>query len=381
MKSTINRRSLLAALKVMKKVTSSKTRYGGELSILAYAKIIPGVDSLELVGTDYEKTLRLTVSTESNANPEEAFTLPVMDAIKIINSMTGENVSLSQSAGILTITSGPTSYTLTAVDAGLYPDTEMKSDPLPETFSVEKTELTRTLELTLPFTFKEEIRRNLMGVSIKVFDSFAEFIATDGHRLGKVRRKLDSKETVDSIILPREAGLLLVQAMKYVKEDSVVSVGITDRFFRFSLPNVTLEGRLIEGRFPDVDQIIPKSQAHSLNIDAAELTTGLKVIAGASPNRIKPTCISLKPGLMTLTSEPSETGQASHRVNVKYAGPDIAIGLNASLVLDMLKLAGKGERVTMEYSESLKPITFRFDSEPDFLAIVMPLRIEWSPNT
>ena len=138
-----------------------------------------------------------------------------------------------------------------------------------------------------------------------------------------------------------------------------------------------LTTRLIEGRFPNVDPIIPRENDKKIEVDRERLLNSLEIVSVMSSDKIKPVKLSLSPGALRLESERAEYGDAADEIPVEYDGEPFQIGFNAHYLADVLRRANHGDAVKLELTGPLNPCLIHLPNDPSFLSVVMPLRIEW----
>ena len=170
-------------------------------------------------------------------------------------------------------------------------------------------------------------------------------------------------------------------ALKWAGEKGkTVKVHYDDRDFAFTTDAMKMTGRLIKGKFPCVDAMIPKGSFRTVDADTATLASVVSGIASMSSEYIKPIKITLEPGKLTAESERSDYGDAKQVMPVYVRGDDgtpFRIGFNAAYLGDVLKCAKGHATVRMGFNGALNPALVTFPEELGFTAVVMPLRIEW----
>jgi DNA polymerase-3 subunit beta len=126
-----------------------------------------------------------------------------------------------------------------------------------------------------------------------------------------------------------------------------------------------------------VDPIIPKDNDKLVEVNRERMLNSLKIVSLMSTEKIKPVKLSLTPGTLRLESERAEYGDAADEISVDYGGGPFEIGFNARYLMDVLTVASHGEVIKLEMKGPLNPCLMHVPSDPTFLSVVMPLRIEW----
>ncbi len=371
-KFNINRRELIAALKVVNRVTDQN----GSKPVLSNVRIETGGQGITISATDYEHYLELSIPAQVESAGE--ITLPSRKVIKLLQGFKSDRVEFDYSDPDflwVSIISPQCTVRLPFCDPGLYPSWDAD---VPARFEIDGAELDRAIELTITCCQTDETRKNLMGTHLTVRDGTATFTATDGHRLAHIHKPVDMKSTdFPEIILPRAFLETWEKALKWSGADQPVAVHYDERHFSFHARDCMMGGRVIEGRFPHIESMIPQSYEHSFQIPPKEFAEMIAGVAVMSSERIKPVKLALIPGQVSVQSERAEYGDTTWRHDVCYDGETFTIGFNGAYVLDVLKGANGHKSVTVEFNGPLHPIGFTFPDEPGYQAVVMPLRIEW----
>lgn len=196
-------------------------------------------------------------------------------------------------------------------------------------------------------------------------------VATDGHRLALAIRQLPTAGPAMSGIVPRKA---VQEVARIVGSGEEVQIAISDNQFMLRMPNVLLMARLIEGTFPNYEQVVPRAHPHRVTLSRAALTAALRRVSVLSEERTKPVRFLLSPGQLKLTANSPDYGEAEEQMEAEFAGEEIAIGFNSRYVLDALGAQG-GEQVLVEMKDGLSPGVFKSFEEDGTLCVIMPMRI------
>src|SRR5260370_8173583 len=140
------------------------------------------------------------------------------------------------------------------------------------------------------------------------------------------------------------------------------------------MANVLLMARLIEGTFPNYDQVVPRAHPHRVTLSRAALSAGVRRVAVLSEERTKPVRFLFSPGMLKLTANSPDYGEAEEQMEAQFAGEGIAIGFNSRYVLDTLG-AQAGEQVLIELKDGLSPGVFKTFNDEETLCVTMPLRV------
>mgnify|MGYP001501088440 FL=1 len=273
------------------------------------------------------------------------------------------------------ITCGASELRLPSVEVGLYP--QPKIEELNQQLKISALDLAQCIDLTLFASQTNESRRNLMGVALSMTeDQRTRWQATDGHRLAQVIQPVEDMNfgEVTEIILPRKALMEIRKVCELMGE--MVDITFDERVAQFSGNRIHFKTRLIEGKFPNCDPIIPKDNDLRATIHRENLIHSLRIVSAISTEKLRPVKLNLEANQLKLESEKTEFGEASDEFTVNYDGKPFEIGFNTRYLLDVLNVM-KSEEILMEFKNSMSPSVIREPNNDIFLSVLMPLRTEW----
>ena len=273
------------------------------------------------------------------------------------------------------ITCGASELRLPSVEVGLYP--QPKIEELNQQLKISALDLAQCIDLTLFASQTNESRRNLMGVALSMTeDQRTRWQATDGHRLAQVIQPVEDMNfgEVTEIILPRKALMEIRKVCDLMGE--MVDITFDERVAQFSGNRIHFKTRLIEGKFPNCDPIIPKDNDLRATIHRENLIHSLRIVSAISTEKLRPVKLNLEANQLKLESEKTEFGEASDEFTVNYDGKPFEIGFNTRYLLDVLNVM-KSEEIQMEFKNSMSPSVIREPNNDIFLSVLMPLRTEW----
>jgi DNA polymerase-3 subunit beta len=153
-----------------------------------------------------------------------------------------------------------------------------------------------------------------------------------------------------------------------------VQVSVSDNQFVLQMPSTLLMARLIEGTFPNYEQVVPKAHPRRITVAKAALSAALRRVSVLSEERTKPVKLTLSPGMLKLAAYHPDFGEAEESLEVEYAGEEITIGFNSRYLLDALT-AQTGEQIVLEMKDGMSPGVVRSLEEDGALCVIMPMRI------
>ena len=375
MKLSIEKNLLVNALQVITPLTDKSSSKPILSNFLLEAKLKEGGGVVKLSATDYE----ISISGEFPAKVEEpgVACISARKVLEVCREFSSEEVRISSDEQLwVTLEGGPSRLRLPSVEVGLYP--HMDPPELPNRFTMNSRELRQCIELTTFAAMTNETRKNLMGVCLRMTGGNSmQWVATDGHRLAQVTREAKEMQSNDppEIIVPRKAMLEMLRVLEQYEE--TVEVAFDERHLLLTAGKTLLMTRLIEGKFPNVEQVIPKDSDRTVLVNRERMIHALKIVSFMSQDKIKPVKMTLEPDLLRLESERAEFGDVLDELPVEYAGENMKIGFNARYLLDVFNVIQQSPEVKMKLKGSLNPCLIEIPNDSGFLSVVMPLRIEW----
>jgi len=257
----------------------------------------------------------------------------------------------------------------------------MKEDEFPRTtkptgtrlFKVKRANLEKMISRTIFAVANDEVRRNLSGVCIDTVEGDkVRMVATDGHRLSMVEAELGGDVDVNfsGVIVPKKGITEFKRILAEAGEE--VEIGLLQNQIILSTSDVFTSTKLIEGRFPDYMQYIPKDNDKILIIDRAGFIGSLrrmKILSGNN-NVVR---IKLKKGSLTVTSDDPLSGEGREEMDASYDGPALDVALNAGFLAEALGTMDS-EKVRMELQDELSAIKVVPEGDSGYVYIVMPVR-------
>ncbi len=294
----------------------------------------------------------------------------------IVKSLPGQEVELEkQDNHWLELRSEKSRFRLVGMPADEFP--ALPSHTQTKTFTIPAAELARMIDRTIFCVSTDDNRHNLSGVFCESpKQKTLRMVATDGHRLAFAEHDFGIDIPIErGVIVPRKGFQELRRVLEGDKEPLTnVELGFSGNSGVLRAGNVVLTTRLVEGQFPDYEQVIPKSAEKIAKIKRSTLAEALKRVSLLSQGRAYGVRLTLEPGKLELVAEDPELGDAHETLDVDYKGDRLTIGFNARYILDVLALISD-EGVVCELTDDLSPGVLKPIEDPGFLAVVMPMRI------
>jgi DNA polymerase-3 subunit beta len=197
-------------------------------------------------------------------------------------------------------------------------------------------------------------------------------VATNGHRLAKMAVKLEVGASDDDLIVPPKA---LQQVERLFDAEDELQIARSESHLGFRTARTEVYTRLIEGPYPNYEQVLPKTHDKECLADRGELTAAIKRMAIVASDQTHRVRLSFAPEKLALAVQTPDLGEAEDELPIQYEGAPIDIGFNAQYLLEVLRYIGSDE-VKVRLSAPERPATFEpVGGEHDYLCLVMPLRL------
>jgi DNA polymerase III subunit beta len=244
---------------------------------------------------------------------------------------------------------------------------------------IDSSVLSDMIEKTIYSVSSDETRYHLNGVYFEKYTASGKtlyrMVATDGHRLSLVDRELEAKGSAlppQGVIIPRKGLFEIKKLLDHVGGECEMAVEGSQLIVRHQ--STVLMVRLIEGKYPNYQQLIPQKLSSHVMVHRETLLSSLKRVSLLSNQKYKGVTLSLSQGRMEITSNNPELGDAKEEIEIRYKGGDLKIGFNARYMLDVLNSFDDDE-VDIELNDQLSPGILRPHNDSSYTCVVMPMRI------
>lgn len=341
------------------------------LPVLANVLIRKNDGRIELTASDLEIQVRTTIELEGDAG-SFATTVGARKLIDILRSLPADQVvTLSSSQSKLTLQGGKSRFTLQTLPADDFPLVQEAADFGP-TFSVPQKTLKGLINQVHFAMAVHDIRYYLNGILFVAEGTNLVLVATDGHRLALAQAKLADAIPKQEVILPRKTVLELQRLLK--DEDSPIEMQFAGNQAKFVFSGMEFVTKLVEGKFPDYNRVIPKNHRNALTVGRQPLLASLQRAAILTSEKFKGVRINIEPGTLRIASNNAEQEEAKEELEIDYAGDEIEIGFNVTYLMDVLSNSSV-DMVKVELQDTNSSALFTVPDQPGFKYVVMPMRI------
>jgi len=329
---------------------------------------------LRLAATDLE----VGIHGVHKAEVEEAggVTVSARKLHEIVRELPDEDVKLSTTDNhYVQVDCARAHFTLAGTSIEEYPTLPgAKPEKL---LTIQSVVLAQMIDRTMYATCADETRYNLNGVYVEVLADSGRLrmVATDGHRLACVDRAVGEglEDLPAGIIIPRK-GLAELKRLVDEEDAEEIEIGFEGNSGLARKGEVTLVMRLIEGEFPNYQQVIPKDGGKRLTVPTEPLVRALRRVHLLSSQQSHAVQMEINEGQIAISARNPDLGEAREELDVDYAGEALEIGFNARYLLDALQALGSKE-IVMGLHDALSPVQVRPADDDESLAVVMPMRL------
>lgn len=341
------------------------------LPILANVLIRKTGAQVEFTTSDLEIQVRTTVEFEGDAGNFNT-SVGARKLIDILRALPADQtVSLTANQNKLTLQGGKSRFTLQTLPAEDFPLVQEAADFGP-TFSVPQKTLKSLIGQVHFAMAVHDIRYYLNGILFVAEGKQLTLVATDGHRLALASATLDVEMPRQEVILPRKTVLELQRLLK--DEDTPIEMRFAGNQAKFTFSGMEFVTKLVEGKFPDYNRVIPKNHRNSVTLGRAPLLASLQRAAILTSEKFKGVRLNFEPGLLRIVSSNAEQEEAKEELEIDYTGEPIEIGFNVTYLVDALANMSQ-EMVKIELQDPNSSALMTIPEHAGFKYVVMPMRI------
>jgi len=342
------------------------------LPILANVLVRKTGGQVQLTTSDLEIQIRTTVELGGDEGTF-ATTVGARKLIDILRTMPADqSVSLESSAAKLILKGGKSKFTMQSLPAEDFPLVQESANFGPA-FSVPQKALKGLLAQVSFAMAVHDIRYYLNGILFVAEGNKLSLVATDGHRLAFASATLDVEVPKQEVILPRKTVLEL-QRLLSDKDDSAIEMQFAGNQAKFTFGGMEFVTKLVEGKFPDYNRVIPRNHHNIIVLGRAPLLASLQRTAIMTSEKFKGVRLNVEPGSLRVASNNAEQEEAVDELDIDYGGDAIEIGFNVTYLIDALQNMSQ-DMVRIELSDGNSSALLTIPDNEHFKYVVMPMRI------
>jgi DNA polymerase-3 subunit beta len=372
MKITVERADLLKSLGHVHRVVERRNT----IPILANVLIKAEKSKLGFKATDLDLEITETIAAE--VGPSGSTTVPAHMFYEIVRKLPeGAQIVLeaSNDRAVLAIKAGKSRFTLQTLPESDFPD--LAAGDMTHKFKLGAADLKKLIDKTQFAISTEETRYYLNGIYLHTAGTgkaaTLRAVATDGHRLAQYELPLPSGASgMPGVIVPRKT---VGEVQRLIEDaEAEVSIELSQGKIRFTLNDVVLTSKLIDGTFPDYARVIPQGNDKELTVDKKEFEQAVDRVSTVSSERGRAVKLSLSNGKLMLSVTNPDSGSATEEIEVEYGSDPLDIGFNSRYLLDIAAQI-EGEAAVLKLADPGSPTLIQDRDAKGALYVLMPMRV------
>ena len=367
MKFTITREALLKPLQLVAGVVERRQT----LPVLSNVLLVAEGDQLSLTGTDLEVEM---VGRTQLLEPAQAgeITVPAKKLMDICKSLPDQStIEITQEEHRVILQAGRSRFMLSSLPANEFPNIDEVEGQIE--LSLPQAQLRRVIDRTAFAMAQQDVRYYLNGLLLEVKSDELRAVATDGHRLATCGVSVDlAIEGKTQVIVPRKAVLELAKLM--TDPESNVELVLSNNHVRAQVGDYTFTSKLVDGKFPDYERVIPRNGNKVLVADRQALRQVFARTAILSNEKYRGVRLLMEDNNLQVVANNPEQEQAEESIGVEYQGELLEIGFNVSYLQDVLSVLS-GDDMKMTLADANSSAVMEETDGGDALYVVMPMRL------
>lgn len=362
----ISREALLKPLQLVSGVVERRQT----LPVLSNVLLVLNGNELSLTGTDLEVELVGRVQVDS-AHSHGAVTVPARKLLDICKSLADDAMlEISLAENKFTVKAGRSRFSLTTLPASEFPNVEEEADTF--SLTLPQTKLGELLDSTSFAMAQQDVRYYLNGMLFEVSPDYLRVVSTDGHRLAM--ETLDVSNDIaatQQLILPRKG---VMELSRLLGDEGEITLVFGQNHIRAAVADFTFTSKLVDGKFPDYNRVLPKGGNKVVMGDCQALRQGFSRASILSNEKYRGVRVVLTAGELRIFANNPEQEEAEEVVAVDYQGEELEMGFNVSYLIDVLStLRSSQAKITLLDANSSALI--ESSDESNAMYVVMPMRL------
>ncbi len=372
MKIEIEKKDLMAVLSKTQNIVEKRNTMPVLLNVLIEASN----DKIKLFATDLE--VSLTDEAKATIIQPGKAAINAKNLFEIVKELSDTTIQLTKKENNwLEIKQNKSVFNIVGISAEEYP--VFPSYSTQEFMKINAKVLSEMIEKTIFSVSTDETRYHLNGVYFEHYQNegkaYYRMVATDGHRLSVIDKdalSTVSKHKVEGVIIPRKGLFEIKKILDVIDGEFEMAIEGSQLIARHG--STTLMVRLIEGKYPNYQQFIPKNLGKKVRLNKDQLVSSLKRVSLLSNQKYKGVTLALMSGRLEISTNSPELGDAKEELDVAYQGTDLKIGFNAKYILDVLNNLDDSE-IDLNLNDQLSPGMLRPHNDSSYTCVIMPMRI------
>ncbi len=362
MKIKVSKSDLSSVIQIVQNIVSTKTT----LPILSNILLLCKGDKLKINATDLDIGISCEIPVE--IIEEGSITIPAKRFNDILKELPSEDIIIhSKKNNHIDIEGQKCRFKLNGLPADEFPKFPDFKDP--EVIEIEQSVLKEMLKLTSFAVSHEESRYILNGVLLEISENIIRIVATDGRRLAKIEKTLEKPVKNEiAVIIPIKT---IQEINRNLKEDGYLSFIIGKNQILFNINGILIASRIIEGEYPNYNQVIPKKTPKKITLNRSEFLAAIRRANLLTTPDFQAIKFEVFKDKMVISKSTPDIGESREEISIDYLGTEMIIGFNPNFLIDFLKNIEE-ESIDMELIGVDKPAVMRMK---DYLYLALPMRI------
>ncbi len=365
-----NRDTLLKPLQTVSGIVERRQT----LPILSNVLIQQDQEKTTFLATDLEIQIKTVTAKDSSNQQNFSLTVAAKKLQDILRSLTTDaEITLTRKDDHLHVKSGKSTFNLQILPAEDFPEIteELKSDVF---VTLKQNELKKLLHHVQFAVAQQDIRYYLNGLLLLIEDKHLIGVGTDGHRLAYIATNLDEAQQKQEVILPRKAVFELSKLLN--DSEDLIHIEYFQNKIRFSFSGIVLTSKIIDGKFPDYNRVIPTKNNKLFEINRLAFLQALQRVSILSnqSEKFRGVRLIVSKGSLCIVCKNNEQEEAQEELEVNYDNESIDISLNITYLLDLLNNVDT-ETVQCAFENANSSVLITVPGNNEFKYIVMPMRI------
>jgi len=362
----LNRETLLKPLTSVTSIVEKRHT----LPILSNLLLEIKQNKIHLTATDLE--MQISLSIDSSKNNDFSTTISAKKLLDICRSLPdGSEMSLNTSDSRVTLKAGNSRFSLQTLPAADYP-VMTKTQSHATVINIEQRQLKNLLKQVEFAMGQQDIRYYLNGLLFEVNANRLNLVGTDGHRLSFTSTEVKQYYEKQEVILPRKTVIELIKLLN--DTDEQVHIEITSNQVNFSFDNIKLISKVIDGKFPDYNRVIPIGHQNTFTIDRLKILLAMQRASILSNEKYRGIRTVLSNQNLKLISTNSDQEEAEEKLEINYNGDNLDVGFNVTYLIDILNNTDS-EEITFSFADANSSCLITLPNNSDYKYVVMPMRI------
>jgi DNA polymerase-3 subunit beta len=340
------------------------------LPILANVLLEQRNGQLHVTATDLE--MQITAVAELAGKDGNATTVGARKLQDLLRALPDDaQLNVDATGSKMTVRAGRSRFNLQTLAASDYPRISVGQEQL-QTLTLAQREFRALIKLAEFAMAQQDIRYYLNGMLLVIDKGSLQAVATDGHRLSWASLAIGGDYTRAEVILPRKTVLELSKLLE--DSDAPVTIDVLANQARFRFGNVELVSKVVDGKFPDFNRVIPTGHGKRIELERATLLSALQRAAILSNEKFRGVRLVLGEGQLRIICTNSEQEEAEEELPVGYSGEPLDIGFNITYLLDVLSNVD-GDKIDFAFGDANSSALVTLPERDDYKYVVMPMRI------